>query len=254
MKKLIKSPEEIELLSEGGKILAVILNEVAGRAKAGVSTWDLNEYAEGRLMDFGARSSFKNYAGPKFPFPATLCTSINDEVVHGIPSKNKILKEGDIIGLDFGVFYKNLYTDGAVTVGIGKISPEAKKIINAAEAALAAGINAACAGNRTGAISEAIQKTAKAGGFDVVRELVGHGVGYAVHEEPAVPCFGSSAEGPRLAEGMVLAIEPMLTAGFWKLRFEDDGWTARTADGRLSAHAEHTIAITRNGPVVLTAK
>ena len=250
----IKTEEEIRLLAEGGKILARVLRDVAVRAVPGVSTFELNELAEKKIHEYGAAASFKGYRGAKGPYPAGLCTSINEVIVHGIPKKSDILKVGDIVGLDCGVIYKELFTDAAITVPVGKVNTLALKLMETACRALDAGILAAEAGNTIGDIGHAIQSTVEREGFSVVRELVGHGVGYGVHEDPAVPCFGRPGTGQRLREGMVLAIEPMVNAGDFRAAFDrKDGWTVRTADGSLSAHFEHTIAITREGAVVLTA-
>jgi len=253
MKKgLIKTPEEINLIAEGGKILHEILKKTGALACSGVSTWDLNQFAENEIEKYGGTPSFKNFGDPKNPFPAGLCTSINSVVVHGIPSGDIVLKNGDIIGLDIGMVYKNFYTDTAITVMIGQVSDAAKKLTAATKKALDNAIFMAKAGNRMGDISFAIQKTAEDAGFSVVRDLVGHGVGYAVHEDPPVPCFGKAHTGMMLQEGMVLAIEPMLCEKDYFLVFEPDGWTISTKDGGLSAHFEHTIAVGRNGVRILT--
>ena len=196
--------------------------------------------------------SFKNYGPKKNPFPAGLCTSINDVVVHGIPSDDSILKNGDIIGLDIGMEYKGLFTDHAVTVGVGDVTQAVKKLMDITLKSLNMGIKEAKAGNRIGDISYAIQSTAEAAGFSAIRDLVGHGVGYEVHEDPAVPCFGKKGTGELLREGMVLAIEPMLVTGEYFVTIDPDDWTIRTADGGLSAHFEHTIAVTKNGARILT--
>ena len=248
----IKTPEEIEAIAEGGKILHDILLQTAELAKPGVSTWELNHYAEGEMLRTGGRPSFKNYGSKKNPFPAGLCTSVNDVVVHGIPSRDMILKSGDIIGLDIGMEYKNLFTDTAITVGVGVISSVAQKLIDTAKKSLDAAIVQAKAGNRIGDISFAIQSTAEKAGFSSVRDLVGHGVGYEVHEDPAVPCYGKKGTGEVLREGMVLAIEPMLCEHEYFVKVDNDGWTIRTSDGGLSAHFEHTVAVTKDGARVLT--
>ncbi len=249
---LIKSPKEIELIAEGGAVLHGILRKTAALVQPGISAWELNEFAEQEIYAAGGRPSFKNYGGKKNPFPAGLCTSINDVVVHGIPSKTDMLKAGDIIGLDIGMEYKKLYTDTALTVAVGQVSAKAQKLMNTAKQCLNASIAAARPGNRTGDIGHVIQSIAEAAGFSVVRDLVGHGVGYDVHEDPAVPCYGKPGTGDLLKPGMVIAIEPMLTAGEFALIFDQDGWTIRTKDGSLSAHFEHTIAITQNGSRILT--
>ncbi len=249
---LIKSQQEIEIIAEGGKLLHAILRSTAKLARPGASTWELNEYAEREIEKTGGRPSFKGYGPKKNPFPAGLCTSVNSQVVHGIPSKQVILQDGDIVGLDIGMEYKGLYTDTAITVGVGKVSKEAEKLMQVTEKSLQAGLKQVKAGNKIGDISFAIQSTAEAAGFSVVRDLVGHGVGYAVHEDPAVPCYGKKGTGMVLRAGMVLAIEPMLNIGEYFVIFENDGWTISTQDESLSAHFEHTVAVTENGVRVLT--
>lgn len=248
----IKTREEIETLAEGGRLLHDILYATAALAKPGVSTLTLNTFAENEIAKIGGRPSFKNYGPKKNPFPAALCTSLNDEVVHGIPSEKVILKSGDIVGLDIGMEYKGLFTDTAITVPIGNVHSKAKSLIDTAHKALSQAIKQAKVGNRVGDISHAIQKTAEEMGFSVVRDLVGHGVGYDVHEDPVIPCYGKKGTGPLLKEGMVLAIEPMLCEYDYLLDFDPDGWTIRTKDKGLSAHFEHTIAITDYGARILT--
>ncbi|MCL5774832.1 MAG: type I methionyl aminopeptidase [Patescibacteria group bacterium] len=253
MKKgAIKTREEIETIAEGGKILHEILLKTAQMVRPGISTWELNEFAESEIEKAGGRPSFKFYGSKKNPFPAGLCTSVNTVVVHGIPSKEALLKEGDIIGLDIGMEYKKLYTDTALTVPVGKVNETAKKLVETTSKSLNAAIKQAKPGNRIGDISFAIQSTAEAAGFSVVRDLVGHGVGYDVHEDPSVPCYGKKGTGPLLKEGMVLAIEPMLCEHDYFVDFDPDGWTIRTKDHGLSAHFEHTIAITSYGARILT--
>jgi methionyl aminopeptidase len=253
MKKgFIKTSAEIEIIAEGGKILNDILRKTAELVQPGVSTWELNTFAEKAIATAGGGPSFKNFGDAKNPFPAGLCTSVNSVVVHGIPSKNAILKNGDIIGLDIGMLYKNLYTDAAITVPVGEISDLAKRLIKTTQKALDNAILRIKPGNKIGDISFAIQKTAEEAGFSVVRDLVGHGVGYDVHEDPPVPCFGKPHTGMVLQEGMVLAIEPMLCEKDYFLVFEPDGWTIATKDGGLSAHSEHTIAVGKNGAKILT--
>ncbi len=253
MKKgFIKTPEEITTIAQGGKILRDILYRTAKLVKPGVTTWELNEFAEKAIYQAGGRPSFKGYGPKGNEFPAALCTSINDEIVHGIPSKKVVLKEGDIVGLDIGMEFKELFTDTAITVPVGKIGDTAKKIIDATQRALLAALGVAKAGKTIGDIGYAIQTVAEGAGFSVIRDLVGHGVGYEVHEDPQVPCFGKKGQGMELKEGMVLAIEPMLAEGSWRIFIDDDSWTIRTADGGLSAHFEHTLAITRGEPTILT--
>ncbi|MDP3976076.1 MAG: type I methionyl aminopeptidase [bacterium] len=246
----IKSAEEIRLLREGGKILYEILHKTAGKVRAGVSTGELNEYAEMLLAGRGVRGAFKGYHA----FPAALCTSVNEACVHGIPSFDFILKEGDIIGLDFGVVYEGLITDSAITVAVGQVSSDLQHLMRTTKQALQEGIKEARVGNRVGAISAAVQKIVERQGYHCVRDLIGHGVGYEVHEAPEVHNVGKKSDGPELREGMVIAIEPITTIGDWKVRTLKDNWTVVTADGSMSAHYEHSVAITKEGPVVLTGE
>jgi methionyl aminopeptidase len=248
----IKTDAEIDTIAEGGKILHEILMQTAGLVRPGISTWELNEYAEKKIYECGGVPSFKGYGQKKNPFPAALCTSINSVVVHGIPSKEAILKSGDIISLDIGMKYKNLFTDTAITTGVGHISTVAEKLIAVTKKSLENAIKQARPGNLIGDISWATQKTVEDAAFSVVRDLVGHGVGYEVHEDPAVPCFGKAGQGPLLKEGMVIAIEPMVCEGEYFLNYDRDGWTISTKDGSLAAHFEHTIAITKDNPRILT--
>jgi methionyl aminopeptidase len=248
----IKTPQEIELIAEGGKLLRNILHRTGELVKPGISTWELNEFAESEIYKVGGRPSFKGYGPKKNPYPAGLCTSVNSQVVHGIPSRGVILKSGDIIGLDIGMEYKGLFTDTAITVPVGKISDVAAKLIETTKKCLNNAVYQSMAGKKMGDMGYAIQSTAEAAGFNVVRDLVGHGVGYSVHEDPSVPCYGEKGQGITLEEGMVLAIEPMLTAGEYFLQTEKDGWTISTRDSSLSAHFEHTVAITNDGARVLT--
>jgi methionyl aminopeptidase len=223
------------------------LREIADAAKPGVTTKELDQIAEKRCKEFGVKPAFKGYHG----YPACLCVSINEQVVHGIPS-TRTLKSGDIIGIDFGVIHDGYYGDSAVTVGVGKISQEAQKLLDVTREGLLQGIEQARVGNRLFDISHAVQKYVEAHGFSVVREFVGHGIGRSLHEEPQVPNYGPKGKGVPLKEGMVLAIEPMINVGGHGVRVEPDGWTAVTIDGSLSAHFEHTIAITKDGPEILT--
>jgi methionyl aminopeptidase len=249
---LIKTQEEIEIIAEGGKILHDILYKTADLVKPGVSTYELNTFAEKAIYDCGGRPSFKNYGPAKNPFPAGLCTSVNDVVVHGIPSKRILLKNGDIVGLDIGMEYKGLYTDTAITVGVGKIPLTAQRLIDATKKSLEMALKQVKAGCKIGDIGFATQSYAESCDFSVVRDLVGHGVGYEVHEDPAIPCFGKKGQGQTLQAGMVIAIEPMLCEHEYFVVFDEDGWTIRTRDGGLSAHFEHTIAVTENGCRILT--
>ncbi len=250
----IKTPEEIALLAGGGTLLARVLKEVAQSVRSGVSTAKLDRMAEKLIRASGGEPSFKGYRafGARTAYPASLCTSINDEVVHGIPSESRVLQEGDIIGLDIGMKYKGLYTDMAVTVGVGKMNKESERLIEVTRQALQIGISAAAPGATTGDIGEAVQAYVEKEGFQVVRDLVGHGVGHEVHEDPQVPNFGKKGMGARLQEGMVLALEPMVTMGSWKVSVDKDEWTWKTRDHFLSAHFEHTIVITKDGARVLT--
>ena len=234
--------------------MAEILRKVADAAQAGVTTKELDALAERLILFSGGTPSFKGYNafGARSAYPASLCTSINDEVVHGIPSEKRVLKEGDIIGLDIGMKYSGLYTDTAITVGVGAIDADSKKLMDVTRAALAAGILQVRAGGYTGDIGEAVQAYVEDYGFGIVRELVGHGVGHKVHEEPEIPNFGKRGHGVLLKEGMVLAIEPMVTAGSFRLHLDEDEWTWRTQDGTRAAHFEHTIVVTKNSARVLT--
>jgi len=244
---ILKSPREVAQMREAGRIVAVVLEEVARKVRPGVTTAELDDIAVNEVRKRGAVASFKGYRG----FPASICTSVNEEVVHGIPG-NRVLKEGDIISLDFGAQLNGFHGDAAMTVGVGRISSQAQEIIDAAKGALMAGIAAARIGARLGDVSAAIQSHAEAGGFSVVREYVGHGIGRGLHEDPQIPNFGIAGEGPALQKGMTLALEPMLNAGVWRTRVADDKWTVVTADGKLSAHFEHTIEIDDNGSEILT--
>lgn len=252
---LIKTPQEIKILQEGGKILSQILALLTTCVKPGISTWDLEMLARKEIKKAGAEAAFAGYRASRraLPFPAALCTSIDAEIVHCVPKKDRFLAEGQIIGLDLGIKYKGLFTDAAVTVPVGKISRECKKLLAVTRKALAAGIREAKPGKTIGDIAFAIEATAQAAGLGIVRDLAGHGVGHAVHEEPSVPNFGKKGTLAKLRVGMVLAIEPMLTLGSHQIRILDDGWTVMTEDGSLAAHFEHTVAITAHGALVLTA-
>ena len=254
----IKKPEEITILREGGRRHAKILARLALAVVPGVSTKNLNDLAEKLITENGDESAFLDYTpkGAKRPYPASLCVSINDEVAHGIPNeKEKILKEGDIVSLDLGLRHNGLITDAAVTIPVGKIDERAKKLIEITKKALAVGISAAHKGGYVGDIGATIEKFVKstAADYGIVRDLAGHGVGYAVHEPPFVPNFGEKGKGKKLLPGMVLAIEPMLNEGSEKVVLDDDGYTYKTADGKRSAHFEHTIVITENGAEILTS-
>lgn len=244
---ILKSPQEIEKMRRSNQIVAEILEEIKAAAKPGVTTKELDERAEGLLSRSKTRSAFKGYNG----YPATLCTSVNEEVVHGIPSA-RALREGDILSLDFGVIYEDYYGDAAITLPIGQISEEAKRLLRVTEEALSLAIEQARPGNRLFDISAAIQRHVESEGFSVVRDFVGHGIGKRMHEKPQVPNFGIPGRGIRLQTGMTLAIEPMINAGGHEVRILADGWTAVTKDRSLSAHFEHTVAVTDNGPVILS--
>lgn len=244
---IIKSPGEIDIMRKAGKVVAMILQELVNSLRPGMNTDELDAIAVRELARHGATSSFKGYRG----FPASLCVSVNEELVHGIPGK-RVLREGDIVSLDFAAAVDGFHGDAALTVGVGRIAPEAQALIDATRGALDAGIAAAYSGARLGDVSAAIQSFAEARGFSVVREYVGHGIGRQMHEEPQVPNFGPPGRGPLLEKGMTLALEPMLNAGGWRTRVGDDNWTVVTADGRLCAHFENTIAIGDEAPEVLT--
>ncbi len=246
----IKTAEEIALLREGGKILHEILHKTAAKVVPGISTGELNEYAENLLAERGVEGAFKGYHG----FPAAMCTSVNEACVHGIPSFEYVLKEGDIIGMDFGVTYEGLITDSAITVAVGEVSSDTRHLMKTTKKALQLGIEQAVIGNRTGDIGAAVQKFVERQGYGVVRDLIGHGVGYEVHEAPEVPNHGKKGQGALLKEGMVIAIEPIVNVGTWEVETHPDQWTIVSADGSLSAHYEHSVAITKDGPLVLTAE
>ena len=244
-----KSQAELEKMHRAGLVIWEILNDLRAMVRPGVSTEELDEYAERRTAELKVRPAFKNYRG----FPATLCTSINSEVVHGIPSKSRRLEEGDIISLDFGVEYAGYYGDAAVTVPVGEISPELKKLLQVTRESLDMAIDKVRVGNRLSDISAAVQGWAEGeNGYSVVRDLCGHGIGTHIHEEPNVLNYGDPGHGPRLQEGMVFAVEPMVNIGGPEVRVLEDEWTTVTADGTKSAHFEHTIAVTANGPWILT--
>jgi methionyl aminopeptidase len=247
MSIIIKTDEELAAMRQAGRIVATILEILRKRIKPGMETRELDNIADLELKGKGAKSSFKGYRD----FPANLCVSVNDEIVHGIPGK-KVLHEGDIVSLDFGAIYQDFQADAAVTVPVGKIDSKAQKLIETTRGALEAGIRAARPGARLGDISFAIQNHAESKGYKVVREYTGHGIGREMHEEPQIPNFGLPGSGPLLKKGMTLALEPMVNVGDWRTRVGDDNWTVLTADGSLSAHFEHTIAITDGEAEVLT--
>jgi methionyl aminopeptidase len=255
---IIKTQEEIETIRECGHRLATVLHKVKEKVVAGVSTKDLDLYAEKLIRDMGDTPAFLNYRpeGANKPFPASLCVSVNDEVVHGIPRKDKILKEGDIVSIDLGIKHKGLYTDMAMTVPVGKVNPIDAKLMEMTEQALQVGISAAVVGNTVGDIGYAIEsfvKDNKAQKYGIVEVLSGHGVGQEIHEDPYIPNFGRAGTGAKLKAGMIVALEPMLNLGTKHVSIDDDGYTIRTGDGKRSAHFEHTILITDGEPEILTA-
>lgn len=244
---ICKSPVEIEKLRRSARMARAILEETRDRVRPGVTTLELEKHVEKRLAELEARPAFKGYRG----YPCCLCTSVNEEIIHGIPSGRR-LQEGNIVSLDMGVVLDSYYGDSALTVPVGNISEPLAKLLRVTEEALELAIEKVRLGNRLGDISAAVQLHAEQHGYDVVREFVGHGIGRELHEEPQVPNYGRAGHGPVLREGMVLAIEPMITEGSHELRVLDDRWTAVTLDGSYSAHFEHMVAVTRNGPDVLT--
>ncbi len=278
---IAQEKSELDTLREGGRRLAGILAEVVSAVRPGVSTLELDRLAESLILSSGGEPAFKGYRTRKSdpPFPANLCTSVNDEVVHAIPRRDRILREGDIVGLDIGMCWPSasqkskvpapeqvrygvgksqkfegggLITDMAVTVPVGRVSVRARRLLAVTECALAAGIAVLKPGIHLGDLGQAIQRAIEAGGLGVIRELVGHGVGRTLHESPYVPNFGRSGTGPVVREGMVLAIEPMATLGDYRVKLDPDGWTFRTRDGSLAAHFEHTVIVTKDGAEVLT--
>ena len=247
----IKSPREIETMAAAGRIVAATLALVARHVRPGVSTEELDHRAEEFIRSHhGARPSFKGL----YDYPATLCTSINQEVVHGIPSPKRVLSEGDLLSVDVGVWLDGLHADSAATFPVGRVPPEAQRLLQVTQAALMAGVGQARVGNHVGDIGHAVQEVAEGAGYSVVRELVGHGIGSSFHEEPQIPNYGKPKRGPRLVAGMTIAIEPMVNVGGPGIRTLDDKWTVVTEDGSLSAHFEHTVAVVENGgpPRILT--
>jgi len=244
-----KSGNEIEKMRRSGRIVRQVLDQLRDLVSPGVSTMDLEQAAERKMKELGAKPAFKGY----FDYPCVLCTSINEEIVHGIPSAKRVLRAGDIVSIDCGVVLDGYYGDAAITVPVGdSLSPELKKLLEVTEASLYRGIEAARVDNSVGDVGAAVQELVEANGFSVVREFVGHGIGTRLHEEPQVPNFGTRGHGARLREGMVIAIEPMVNSGRAATRVLDDKWTAVTADGSFSAHFEHCVAVTREGPLILT--
>ncbi len=243
----IKTPEEIQIMVEGGRILAKITKELERLVKPGITTKELDRVAETLVFNYGGKPSFKGHQG----FPATLCTSVNEEIVHTVPS-NRVLKEGDILSIDIGIFYRGFNNDMAVTVPVGKISPEVQRLIRVTKKALKRGIKKVRSGNTFGDIGNTVQRYVEDQGFNVVRDLCGHGIGKNIHEDPQIFNYGKRGVGPEIKEGMVFCIEPMVTVGDWRLKKTNDGYGYKTADGSLSAHFEHTIAVTEGRILVLT--
>lgn len=247
----LKSAREIEIMRRANVIVAEVLQELKEKVAPGVTTLELDALAEEVTLKKKAIPAFKGYSVAGRIFPRCLCASINEEIVHGIPS-NRALREGDIIGLDYGVIYDGYYGDSAVTVGVGRVSDEATRLMEVTEDSLYKGIEQLREGKRLGDLGFVVQQIAESAGFSVVRAFVGHGIGKKLHEEPPVPNYGEPDRGLRLKEGMVLAIEPMVNAGGYEVEIKDDGWTAVTKDGSLAAHFEHSVAITKDGPYILS--
>ena len=246
----VKTPEEINILFQANQIVSGVLTMLEREISSGVSTYTLDRLAEEYCRDHNAIPAFKGYKG----YPASLCTSVNEEVVHGIPSKKKYLHDGDIISLDFGALYKEFYGDAAITIGIGNIDPQVARLLKVTELALQHGIEQVKVGNRISDISRAIQNYAENNGFSVVRQFVGHGIGRSLHEAPEVPNYVQRQASPRILAGMVLAIEPMINLGSAKVKILNDQWTVVTADRKHSAHFEHSVAVAENGPIILSQR
>ena len=245
-----KSPSEIEKMRRSGQIVREVLDATVAIVKPGISTMDLERVAANKIEELGAKPAFKGY----YDYPCVLCTSVNQEVVHGIPSKERVLKDGDIVSIDCGVILDGYYGDSAITVPVGtSVTPEVRKLLEVTKASLDRAIQTVRIGSTVGDVGAAVQEMVEANGFSVVRDFVGHGIGTKLHEEPQVPNYGTRGHGTRLREGMVLAIEPMVNSGKPGVKVLDDKWTAVTEDGSYSAHFEHCVAVTKNGPLVLTA-
>lgn len=250
---VLKSAREIEVMGRANGVVAEILEILRRMVKPGISTADLEAVAEEEVLRRGVTAAFKGVKNPqRIPFPACLCTSINDEVVHGIPGLKRVLKSGDLLSVDFGVLHEGFYGDAAFSVAVGESTPRVDKLIEVVNRSLKAGIEQARPGNRLGDVSAAVQEVVEGAGFNVVKEFVGHGIGRSLHEEPQVPNFGRRGTGITLKEGMVIAIEPMINDGGPGITVDADGWTARTKDGSFAAHAEHSVAITASGPKILS--
>ncbi len=249
---ILKTDSELKIMREANRIVAIVLSEIKDLIRPGVSTFELDKFAEERIIGLKAVPGFKGYGWGDRRFPATLCTSVNDQVVHGIPSKEVILKEGDIIGVDVGTIFNGFYGDGAYTYAVGKVSDDTKHLMETCEKALYKGIDAAVKGNRVSDISNTIDKFVRAKGFEIVRDLTGHGIGRNLHEDPQIINYNDGIKGKKLKRNMTIAIEPMITNGSFKVKTLGDNWTVVTVDGSLSTHYEHTIAISDNGPEILT--
>jgi methionyl aminopeptidase len=246
---MIKTPQEIEKMRRSGQVVREVLEHVRQFVKPGASTQDLENAAVGKIKELGAKAAFKGYRG----YPCVLCTSVNEEVVHGIPSAERVLRDGDIVSIDTGVILDGYYGDSAITVAVGqKVSPRTQRLLAVTKASLERGIEAIKPGAKLGDVGAAVQEVVEAEGFSVVREFVGHGIGTRLHEDPQVPNYGRRGQGQKLREGMVIAIEPMVNAGKPDVQVLSDGWTAVTQDGSLSAHFEHTVAVTAEGATILT--
>jgi methionyl aminopeptidase len=245
----VKSPQELESMRHAGQVVAAAIEALLAAIQPGMKAKDLDLIADREIRRLGAKPSFKGYRG----FPATICVSFNEEIVHGIPG-DRVICEGDIVSIDVGAVVDDHHGDSAVTIAVGSVPPEVERLIETTRLSLEEGIKAAVVGNRVGDISAAVQRFAEPGGYGIVREYVGHGIGRSLHEEPSVPNFGEAGRGPLLKPGVVIAIEPMLNMGGWQTRLLQDDWTVVTADGSLSAHFEHTLAVTEQGPEVLTRR
>jgi methionyl aminopeptidase len=245
---ILKTAEQIRLMKEAGRITGEAILKARDVIRPGVSTWEVDRVIHDYIVKCGAKPSFLGYAG----FPGSACVSVNSEVIHGIPSRKRILEEGDLVKVDVGALYRGYHGDSAKTFAVGRVSPEAERLIERTRECFYRGVAKAVAGNRIGDVGHAVQTCAEEAGFSVVREYVGHGVGSHLHEEPNVPNYGTEGRGCRLYAGMTIAIEPMVNAGGAGVRVLPDGWTVVTSDGRLSAHYEHTVALTDDGPVLLT--
>jgi methionyl aminopeptidase len=246
---IYKSSSELEKMRKSGRIVRQVLKAVEAAVKPGVTTMDLERIAEKKINDLGAKPAFKGY----YDYPCVLCTSVNEQIVHGIPNENRVLKEGDIVSIDCGVVLDGYFADSAITVPVGKVDPKIEKLLDVTKKSLERAIEQMVVGNTLGDIGAAVQEIVEDNGFSVVRDFVGHGIGTRLHEDPQVPNYGKKGFGTRLKEGVVLAVEPMVNAGKPGAKVLEDKWTAVTEDGSFSAHFEHCVAVTKNGPVVLTA-